>query len=43
MRHHRVLLIDIDPQASLTTFMGLKLEPSDLEKTIYDAFVSSNT
>lgn len=29
---NRVLLIDIDPQASLTTFMGL--EPYDLEATI---------
>jgi chromosome partitioning protein len=38
-RRHRVLLVDIDPQASLTTFMGL--EPADLEKTIYDALVSS--
>ena len=37
-RHHRVLLVDIDPQASLTTFMGL--EPSDLEETIYDALIS---
>lgn len=37
-RHHRVLLVDIDPQASLTTFMGL--EPADLEKTIYDALLS---
>jgi chromosome partitioning protein len=34
---HRVLLVDIDPQSSLTSFMGL--EPSDLEKTIYDALV----
>jgi chromosome partitioning protein len=36
-RQHRVLLIDIDPQASLTSFMGL--EPSELEITIYDALV----
>ncbi|MGB3692980.1 MAG: AAA family ATPase [Spirulinaceae cyanobacterium] len=34
---HRVLLVDIDPQASLTTFMGL--EPADLERTVYDALV----
>ncbi|MBW4635478.1 MAG: ParA family protein [Iphinoe sp. HA4291-MV1] len=40
VRHHRVLLVDIDPQASLTTFMGL--EPADLEKTVYDALVSSS-
>lgn len=33
----RVLLIDIDPQASLTSFMGI--EPSELETTIYDALV----
>lgn len=39
-RHHRVLLVDIDPQASLTTFMGL--EPADLEKTVYDALVSES-
>lgn len=38
--HHRVLLVDIDPQASLTTFMGL--EPADLEKTVYDALVSES-
>lgn len=33
----RVLLIDIDPQASLTIFMGL--EPNELERTIYHAIV----
>jgi chromosome partitioning protein len=37
-RGHKVLLVDMDPQASLTTFMGL--EPADLEKTLYDALVS---
>ncbi len=31
-------LLSIDPQASLTTFMGI--EPYDLEKTIYDAIVA---
>jgi chromosome partitioning protein len=36
-RSHRVLLLDIDPQASLTSFMGI--EPSELETTIYDALV----
>jgi chromosome partitioning protein len=36
-RHHRVLLVDIDPQASLTSFMGL--EPSELDTTIYNALV----
>lgn len=35
---HRVLLLDMDPQASLTTFMGLDV--SKLDKTIYDALVS---
>jgi chromosome partitioning protein len=33
----RVLLIDLDPQASLTVFMGL--DPEDLKDTIYDAVV----
>lgn len=37
LRQHRVLLIDIDPQASLTNFMGL--EPADLDQTIYTALV----
>ncbi len=38
-QHHpnRVLLIDMDPQASLTTFMGL--EPENLTKTVYEAVV----
>jgi chromosome partitioning protein len=40
LRRHRVLVIDIDPQASLTTFMGL--EAADLSKTIYDALVSES-
>lgn len=39
-RGHRVLLVDLDPQGSLTTFMGL--EPADLEKTIYEALVRSD-
>ncbi len=38
LRNHRVIVIDLDPQASLTTFMGL--EPADLEKTIYNALIS---
>jgi chromosome partitioning protein len=33
----RVLLVDLDPQASLTAFMGL--EPADLEKTVYEAIL----
>lgn len=35
---HKVLLIDLDPQASLTIFMGLDV--TELGKTIYDALVS---
>lgn len=34
----RVLLVDMDPQASLTTFLGL--EPSELENTIYDSIIA---
>ncbi len=36
-RQNRVLLIDIDPQASLTIFMGI--EPSSLKKTIYNSLI----
>jgi len=36
-RHHRVLLLDLDPQASLTIFMGL--DPVTLEKTVYQSIV----
>lgn len=36
-RQQRVLAIDMDPQASLTTFIGL--QPESLESTIYDALV----
>ncbi|MEY4519240.1 MAG: hypothetical protein RLZZ499_1839 [Cyanobacteriota bacterium] len=36
-QNYRVLLIDIDPQATLTNFMGL--EPNELEQTIYDAVI----
>jgi chromosome partitioning protein len=36
----RVLLIDLDPQASLTTFMGL--EPTTLSATIYDALLKED-
>jgi chromosome partitioning protein len=36
-RRHRVLLIDMDPQASLTTFMGL--DPVELNQTVYEAIV----
>ncbi|MBD1904060.1 AAA family ATPase [Trichocoleus sp. FACHB-6] len=34
-RGHKVLLIDLDPQASLTIFMGV--DPESLDKTVYDA------
>ena len=33
----KVLLVDMDPQASLSIFMGL--EPENLEKTIYEAIL----
>lgn len=33
----KVLLVDMDPQASLTTFMGI--DPDSAEKTIYNALV----
>jgi chromosome partitioning protein len=36
-QNYRVLLIDIDPQATLTNFMGL--EPNELSPTIYDAII----
>lgn len=36
----RVLLVDMDPQASLTLFMGL--DPVDLERTVYDALVDTS-
>ena len=36
-KKNRVLLVDIDPQASLTTFMGI--EPEELERTIYESVV----
>nr|WP_239005506.1 AAA family ATPase [Gloeothece citriformis] len=37
VRQHKVLLVDMDSQASLTTFMGL--DPNQLEKTVYHAVV----
>jgi chromosome partitioning protein len=36
-QQQRVLLVDMDPQASLTAFMGL--ESSELEKTVYEAIL----
>jgi chromosome partitioning protein len=38
-RQHRVLLVDLDPQASLTKFMGLA--PLQLEQTIQDALLAA--
>ncbi|NJM67645.1 MAG: ParA family protein [Acaryochloris sp. RU_4_1] len=38
VRGHQVLLIDMDPQASLTTFMGFDLTEQD--QTIYDVLIS---
>lgn len=40
-RKHRVLLVDMDPQGSLTLFMGL--EPLDLEKTIYNSLIEGSS
>lgn len=40
-RQHRVLLLDLDPQASLTTFMGL--DPVSLEKTVYQSIVGEES
>lgn len=37
-RGHRVLLVDMDPQSSLTTFMGFDITEKD--KTIYDALLA---
>lgn len=36
-RKNSVLLIDMDPQASLTTFVGI--DPVELNKTVYEAVV----
>ena len=36
-KQQRVLILDLDPQASLTTFMGLS--PNELKKTIYQSLV----
>jgi len=41
LRGHRVLLIDLDPQGSLTTFMGL--EPHELEETVADSILEEDT
>jgi len=39
-RKHRVLLVDMDPQGSLTLFMGL--EPSELEDTVYELLMDED-
>jgi chromosome partitioning protein len=39
-RNHKVLLVDMDPQASLTTFMGL--EPYEVEETIVDSLLNDS-
>ena len=36
-RNRRTLLVDLDPQASLTLFMGL--EPSEVQPTIYESLL----
>lgn len=41
LRGHKVLLIDIDPQASLTLFMGV--DTHSLEKTVFDAIVNEES
>jgi chromosome partitioning protein len=40
LQNHRVLLVDVDPQASLTTFMGL--EPHELDQTVTDAILDED-
>jgi chromosome partitioning protein len=39
LKKRRVLLVDMDPQASLTTFMGL--EPDELDQSIQQAIVDN--
>ncbi|MFK0735286.1 MAG: ParA family protein [Gloeotrichia echinulata HAB0833] len=39
LKKRRILLVDMDPQASLTTFMGL--EPDELDQTIQQAIVDN--
>ncbi len=36
-RNHKVLLIDMDPQSSLTTFMGL--DPHEIEMSLFEVLV----
>src|SRR5919199_2892406 len=39
-RSQKVLLVDMDPQASLTAFMGL--EPSELQETVYESIMNGS-
>ena len=41
LRGHKVLLIDIDPQGSLTLFIGV--DPQNLDKTVFDAIVNETS
>lgn len=41
LKKRRVLLVDMDPQASLTTFMGL--EPDELEQSIQQTIVDNKS
>jgi len=38
LKNHRVLLVDMDPQSSLTIFMGL--DPASLQSTVHDAIIA---
>ena len=37
---HRVLMVDMDPQASLTTFMGL--DPVEIKQTVYESVMNGH-
>jgi chromosome partitioning protein len=39
LRGHQVLLIDCDPQSTLTVFMGIAPEELEVEKTLYTSLV----
>ncbi|MDY6902777.1 MAG: ParA family protein [Cyanobacteria bacterium J06628_3] len=41
LHKHKTLLVDMDPQGSLTTFMGL--EPHELEQTVGDSIFNEET
>jgi chromosome partitioning protein len=42
-RNHNVLLIDLDPQGSLTIFMGIEPHDLDYEQTVYGALMDKST